>query len=226
MVKIFLDGAGLADMARLAIAVDGVTTNPSLMKAAGITDYRAFAREVLAIAAGKPVSFEVLSDDFAEMERQARVLAGWADNVWVKIPAVNAAGASCLPLAARLCRSGVKVNLTAVLTVHQAAAARRALPFEDAIISVFAGRIADTGVDPALAIAAAGEWSRNACPQVLWASAREVFNVRQADDAGADIITLSPALYDKRAALAGKDLAAYQVETVRQFVADAAGLTL
>lgn len=228
-LKIFLDGASLADMARLADKVDGFTTNPSLMKQAGISDYRNFAKEVLAIADGKPASFEVLSDESGQMMQQAAVIAGWSENVYVKIPVVNTGGTSCLPMVASLAKEGIKVNVTAVLSATQAAGASYALLKRTGIVSVFAGRIADTGRDPAPIVQAAKLWGPSPeldGVEVLWASAREILNVEQAAAAGADIITLSAALLEKRLALRGKDLDEYSMETVRQFLHDADGLKI
>lgn len=227
MIKIYLDGASLADMKRLAISVDGFTTNPSLLSQAGITNYRKFATEVLAIADGKPVSFEVLADEQAEMERQACVINSWGDNVWVKIPVIDARGESNLLCIGGLVRVGMKINVTAVLTQMQAAGASGTVGNSAGIVSVFAGRIADCCIDPTPIIRSAACLQPSeslCCHQVLWASTREVLNVVHAQEAGADIITMSPSLFDKMLTLADKDLEAYSRETVQQFINDAKGI--
>lgn len=204
--------------------IAGVTTNPSLLKKAGATDYRQFADEVLLIANGKPVSFEVFADDFKTMEAQAREIASWGTNVFVKIPVTNTQGNPSYDLIWRLSGAGIKVNVTAIFTAEQARTAINSVR-GPSIISVFAGRIADTGRDPAriMRSAKAKLWS----PEVLllWASAREIYNVVQAEEAGCDVITLSPELIGKLDGL-GRDLTEYSLETVRQFHRDAAGLTL
>lgn len=225
VIKIYLDGASLADMKRLAPEVDGFTTNPTLLRQAGITNYRQFAREVLAIAGGKPVSFEVLADEPVEMERQAHIIwqwAGWNDNVLVKIPIINSRGESNTPLIGALARGGISVNVTAVFTWQQVVEASEALGGSRGIISVFAGRIGDAGADPGAVIRAAHRCRK--LGMVLWASTREIDNVRQAEESGADIITMAPALFEKMTALKGKDLDAYARETVQQFVNDAKGI--
>lgn len=222
---IYADGCDLATMRAIAGQVEGFTTNPSLMKQAGISDYRRFAREVLAIAAGKPVSFEVLADDWAGMEGEAREIAGWGANVLVKIPVTNTRGESTAPLLARLTADGIAVNVTAILSFGQADRAGEALQRPGSVLSVFAGRIADTGRDPEPIVDAVVQTSRHRGTRVLWASAREAFNVRQAARCGADIITLSPELLAKVAAF-GRDLEAYSLDTVRQFQRDAQGIEL
>lgn len=220
MVKIYADGADLATMASLKC--DGYTTNPSLMKKAGISDYRTFAREVLAIAEGKPVSFEVFADDFDGMERQAREIASWGGNVYVKIPVTNTLGEFTGPVIERL--EGVQLNVTAILTAKQIHDVRGALGNAPAIVSVFAGRIADTGVDPVKVIREGWGTPRGRTHKILWASAREVYNVVQAEQC-CDIITLTPDLIAKLA-LFGKDLTRYSLETVQQFHNDAKGIAL
>jgi transaldolase len=228
-IAIYADGADLNAMAALAGKVSGFTTNPSLMAKVGILDYREFAREVLAIAAGKPVSFEVFADDFPTMRRQAHQLAELGGNVYVKVPITNTEGLSALPLVRTLTDEGVKVNVTAVMTKLQASEALAALAgCSGGIVSIFAGRIADTGRDPSRFMrSAVSAW--NCCgrgkQQLLWASAREVYNVVQAEEAGADIITLGPELIAKLAGF-GRDLAEYSLETVKQFHLDAKGLAL
>lgn len=211
-------------MKRLVAKVAGFTTNPSLMRKAGITDYRQFADAVLGIAGDKPVSFEVLADDFAEMERQAREIASWGQNVQVKIPVMNTMGNPAYDLIWRLARSGVKVNVTAIFTAQQARFAIDSLD-GTGIVSVFAGRIADTGSDPSRVMRSAKARCTGFATQLLWASAREVYNVVQAEEAGCDIITLSPDLIAKLDGF-GRNLTEYSLETVRQFHRDAAGMAL
>lgn len=224
-VKIFADGADLPTMLELASqpGICGFTTNPTLMRKAGVRDYRRFAAEVLAAIPDRPISFEVFSDELVEMERQAREIAGWADNVHVKIPITNTRGQSALPLVERLSHDGVKVNVTAVLTLAQvAASAGRLRGGAPSCVSVFAGRIADTGRDPVPVMAAALELLHTApSAELIWASPREVLNVFQADRIGCHIITVTGDLLAKLS-LAGRDLEEYSLETVRMFHRDAA----
>lgn len=224
-IAIYADGADLASMATLADKVEGFTTNPSLMRKSGIGDYRAFAREVLAVACGKPVSFEVFADDFSGMECQAREIASWGRNVYVKIPVTNTSGEPSFALIQRLADAGVKVNVTAVFTREQVQRAIAAIGLNRGIVSVFAGRIADTGRDPCRIMRSARAKVISSDVLLLWASAREVYNVVQAEEAGCDIITLSPELIAKLDGF-GMDLAKYSLETVRQFHRDAAGLAI
>src|SRR3990167_10572746 len=197
-VKIYADGADLETMRSLAAnpIVFGWTTNPSLCRKAGVTDYREFAKQVLAIIDGKPVSFEVFSDDMGGMERQAREIASWGDNVYVKIPITNTAGESTAEVIEHLMAIGVKVNVTAILTRDQIKTAINALDGADGIVSVFAGRIADAGKNPVTPVLYAGG-RRVGETKILWASTREVYNVVQADECGCDIITCSPAIIAK-----------------------------
>ena len=198
--------------------VVGFTTNPSLMQKTGIKSYRNFATMVLGIANGRPVSFEVLADDFSDMEQQALELASWGDNIWVKIPITNSKGESSIPLIEKM--QNYRLNITAVMAgsqlddLHKVTAPHH-------IVSVFAGRIADTGRDPMHVMRKA----RLLKAQLLWASAREVLNVSQAEECGCDIITLSPEMIGKLD-LHGKNLTEYSLETVRQFYVDGAGLKL
>lgn len=228
-IEIFADGADLETMARIQPSVSGFTTNPSILRKAGVKDYREFAREVLAIAVGKPVSFEVLADDFETMERQAREIASWAswgNNVFVKIPITNAAGVFTGPVISSLTERGrIKVNVTAVFTAAQARAAADAMRGEGNIISVFAGRIADAGVSPARTVLESVMSARRVGARVLWASARQVYSVIEAEKVGADIITLTPDLIAKLP-MFGRDLGEYSLETVRQFAKDAEGIAL
>jgi transaldolase len=219
-VRIFLD---TADVDRLQLygndkRVHGITTNPALMKKAGIASYRNFATIVLGIAKGKPVSLEVTADDFDEMEEQARELSEWGENVYVKLPVTNTKGESIVPLVKKL--EDLKLNITAVMTGAQIEELRPVLNGHH-IISVFAGRIADTGRDPIHIMRKA----RLTHAQVLWASAREVLNVYQAEECGCDIITLTPDLIGKLD-LHGKNLAQYSLETVKMFHEDGKGIKL
>jgi transaldolase len=224
-VKIFADGADRAGMLEMARKrhIAGLTTNPTLMCKAGITDYRAFAKDVLAEITNKPVSFEVFSDDFREMERQAREIASWGPNVYVKIPVTNCRAESSCALIDRLARAKVKLNITALLTLAQVRDVSAALgDHASSFISVFAGRIADTGRDPVPLMAAAVELLRPYPRQELvWGSPRELLNIFQANTIGCHIITVT---YDvlKKLELVGKDLDAYSLETVKMFHDDAA----
>jgi transaldolase len=202
--------------------IKGFTTNPTLMHQAGITDYEAFARSILAVIADRPISFEVFSDEFAEMESQARRVASWGENVYVKIPVTNTRGESAIPLARALARQGIKLNVTALLTLAQVrdvAAALAAGP--RACVSVFAGRIADTGRDPVPIMAAAVQLLAP-YPQVelIWASPRELLNIFHADAVGCHIITVTHDIL-KKLSLVGKDLDEYSLDTVKMFRRDA-----
>jgi transaldolase len=223
-IKIFADGADIKGMKALAVnpLVKGFTTNPSLMRKAGITDYVAFAHEVLAAIPNHPVSFEVFADEFPEMEAQALEIAAWGKNVYVKIPVTNSKSASAMPLVQRLSKRGVQLNVTAVFTLAQVEAITAALDAgTPAVISVFAGRIADTGVDPMPLMAEAKKITR-AKPkaELLWASPRELLNIFHADSVGCDIITVSHDVLAKLD-LVGKDLDEYSLETVKMFCKDA-----
>lgn len=219
MVKIFADTSDLVELHKWTrdSRISGCTTNPSLMAKSGIKSYRNFATIVLGMASGKPVSFEVLADDFDEMETQARELASWGENVYVKIPVTNTKGETSYALIEKL--QDLHLNITAVMTCAQIEALRN-ITAQNHIISIFAGRIADTGRDPMHTMRKA----RLCKAQILWASAREVLNVSQAEECGADIITLSPNLLEKLD-MHGKNLAEYSLETVRQFFADGEGIT-
>ncbi len=221
-VKLFADGADLRDMVALSShpAIRGFTTNPTLMRRAGVRDYRRFACEVLAAIPDRPISFEVFSDEFAEMERQAREIATWGRSVYVKIPVTNTRGEPSYDLVHRLSHEGVKVNVTAVLTLPQVERAARALDGgAAAFVSVFAGRIADTGRDPVPIVAAAAR----ALPpgaELIWASPRELLNVYQADAAGCHVITVTTDIL-RKLELVGRDLDQVSLETVRMFHEDA-----
>jgi transaldolase len=227
-IKIFADGASLVALQGLANdpRIAGFTTNPTLMRQAGVENYRAFADAALRIAGKKPISFEVFADDFAGMERQARELASLGDSVYVKLPVTNTRRVSALPLVRELSRSGIKVNVTAICTPKQveesAAALQGGAP---AVVSVFAGRIADTGRDPVPMMRAAVAVCASACAgaapiELLWASPREVLNVVQAEQVGCQIITVTPDLL-KKLPLLGKDLEEFSLETVQMFYRDA-----
>lgn len=202
--------------------IRGFTTNPTLMRKAGVADYEAFAKALLIKVRDRPVSLEVFADDFAEMERQARKIASWGANVNVKIPITDTKGTSAAPLIERLSKSGVIVNVTAMMTLEQVRAVRGALvPDTPAIVSVFAGRVADTGVDPVPHMAECLRiLSDRPKAELLWASPRELLNVFQADAIGCHIITATNDIL-KKLDLVGKDLGAYSRETVEMFRRDA-----
>lgn len=228
-VKLFADGADKAGILEMAASprVKGFTTNPTLMRKAGVADYEAFAKDILGEIRNRPVSFEVFSDDFAEMNRQARKIASWGSNVYVKIPITNTRGEPSFPLIRGLSEEGVKVNVTAILALAQVRVATAALQEgAPSIVSVFAGRIADTGVDPVPFMEhAAAMVSCASRAELLWASPREVLNVWQADAVGCHIITATNDIL-KKLALAGKDLADYSLETVQMFYRDGQGYSL
>jgi transaldolase len=223
-IKIFADGADLNVIAELARRpyIAGFTTNPTLMRKAGVTDYRAFAAQALRIVPELPISFEVFADDFDAMERQALAIAAWGKNVYVKIPVTNTRGESSAPLIRRLSRSGVPVNVTALLTLAQVREVAAVLsPATPSYISVFAGRIADTGRDPVPVMQEALEiMAALPLAELIWASPRELFNVIQANDMGCHIITATPDVLAKLA-LIGTDLKNYSLDTVRMFYRDA-----
>lgn len=230
-VKIFADGAdnvGILELARNPL-IQGFTTNPTLMRKAGVSDYQAFALELLRMIPDRPISFEVFSDDFDEMARQAHKIAGWGENVYVKIPITNTLGASSVQVVKNLARAGVKLNVTALTTLDQVRDAGEALAGgPPAFVSVFAGRVADTGRDPVPHMAAAVEQARP-CPNVelIWASPRELLNIFQADAIGCHIITVTSDIL-KKLHLVGKNLHEYSLDTVKMFHDDAmkAGYTL
>jgi transaldolase len=230
-LKIFADGADKAAMLDLYAKpwIAGFTTNPTLMRKAGIGDYQAFARDILAAITDRPISLEVFADEFREMERQARLIASWADNVYVKIPVTNTRREPALDLICRLAHSGIKLNVTALLTLGQVRDVSRALAGgAPSCISVFAGRIADTGVDPLPIMSAAVEMVRMYPDmELIWASPRELLNVIQADQIGCHIITATGDIL-KKLDLIGRDLADYSLETVKMFYDDArhSGFTL
>lgn len=224
-IKIFADGAdlqGIADLYRQPY-IHGLTTNPTLMRKVGLTDYETFARAVLREVKSKPISFEVFSDDFHEMRRQALKIHQWQDNVYVKIPITNTGGESSVPLIQQLAGEGVKLNITALLTPRQVKSVVAALnPGVPAVVSVFAGRIADTGVDP-LPIMKDSLELLSSLPkaELLWASVREVLNVFQAAASGCHIVTVPHDILWKLVWLGGKDLEELSLDTVRMFRQDA-----
>lgn len=230
-IAIYSDGADVREMiaARDAGLVKGFTTNPTLMRKIGISDYEAFAKEVLEAIGAMPISFEVFADEFDEMERQARKIATWGDAVYVKIPITNTRGESAVPLIRRLSASGVKLNVTAILTMKQVEEVVDALdPETPAVVSVFAGRIADTGVDPVpMMKEAAAICAKRPKAELLWASPRELLNIFQAQECGCRIITVTPDLL-KKLAMVGKPLDELSLDTVKMFYNDAAaaGYTL
>lgn len=224
-MKIFADGADLASIVELAAdpVVAGFTTNPTLMRKAGVDDYEGFGRKVLDHVTDRPVCFEVFSDDFDEMRRQAIRIAAWGDNVCVKIPVTNTGGTSSAPLVKELASEGLYLNVTALLSLDQVRVIAGSLADSPrAIVSVFAGRVADTGRDPVPLIAeAVAILAPHPGLELLWASPREVLNVKQADSVGCHIITLTPDLLVKLRGF-GRDLEEVSLDTVRMFHGDAA----
>lgn len=230
-IKIFADGADKAGMLEMYAnpVIKGFTTNPTLMRKAGVHDYAAFARDIIALIPDRSVSFEVLSDEFGEMKRQAKIISSWGDNVYVKIPITNSRGESSIALIKDLAEDGIKQNITAITTLSQVRETVEALAGgSSAYISVFAGRIADTGRDPVLTMTAAMEMMRPE-PQLelIWASPRELYNIIQANAIGCHIITATNDIL-KKLPLLGKDVTRYSLETVQMFKtdADASGFTL
>jgi transaldolase len=224
-IKLYADGADKAGILDLYAKpyIKGLTTNPSLMKKAGIKDYEAFAKDILQTVTAKPISLEVFTDDLTEMRRQALKINAWAKNVYTKIPITNSRGESCLPLIKELGQQGVKLNVTALLTLKQVAGVAEALnPSVASVVSVFAGRIADTGVDPMpmmRACVALLEGQPKA--ELLWASTREVLNIFQAQECGAKIITVPHDILAKAAKMVGLDLTELSLDTVKTFSKDA-----
>jgi len=223
-VKLFADGADLAGIKEMAANANiaGFTTNPTLMRKAGITDYKAFALEVLKIVPDRPVSFEVFADDFATMEKQALEIASWGKHVNVKIPVTNTKGEFCGPSVKRLSDQGVQLNITAVMTMDQVEKITEQMSLNTpAIISIFAGRIADTGRNPVPIMAqAVNVMKSKPKAELIWASPRELLNIFQADEVGCHIITATNDIL-KKLQLVGKDLNAYSLETVEMFYKDA-----
>jgi transaldolase len=225
-VKLFADGADKKSMLELYAnpLIRGMTTNPSLMRKAGVTDYEAYAKDVLQTVKDKPISFEVFSDEFPEMRRQALKIASWQKNVYVKIPVTNTRRESSVPLIRELGQAGVQLNITAILTLNQVRAVAEALnPAVCSVVSVFAGRIADTGRDPApLMRAALALLENQPKAELLWASVREVLNIFQAEASGCQIVTVPHDILAKAIKMGGMELAELSLDTVKMFAADAA----
>ena len=224
-VKIFADGADKAGMLQLNAnpLIQGLTTNPTLMRKAGLTDFEAFARDILQTITVKPLSLEVFSDEFPEMKRQGLKINGWGKNVYVKIPITNSRGESALSLIKELASEGVKLNVTAILTLAQVEGVTAALnPKVPAVVSVFAGRIADTGVDP-VGIITQSKTVLKDLPQaeLLWASVREVLNIFQANDCGCHIVTVPHDILAKAQKMTGINLTELSLDTVKMFANDA-----
>jgi transaldolase len=230
-IKIFADGADIEGIRRLAEDphISGFTTNPTLMHQVGITDYASFAQQVLEVVTDRPISFEVFSDDFEEMARQARLISSWGENANVKIPITNTRGDSSVPLIKELADEGIRLNITAIMSPTQVEAIAGPLSScPGSIISVFAGRVADTGRDPIPLMRECLEILRSVpTAELLWASPREILNVYQAAEIGCHIITVQHDVLAKLS-LEGKDLHVYSLETVQMFRNDAvkAGFTL
>jgi transaldolase len=224
-VKIFADGADLEGMISLYRnpLIKGLTTNPTLMRKAGIVDYESFAKDALAFIKDKPISFEVFSDEFSEMKRQALKIRDWQQNVYVKIPITNSRGESSIPLIKELARENVQLNVTAVLTLKQVRDVAGALhPNVPAVVSVFAGRIADTGTNPVpVMLASKVLLAELPKAELLWASVREVVNLVQANDCRCDIVTVPHDILNKALKLVGTDLEALSLDTVKMFAQDA-----
>ena len=225
-IQLYADGADKAGILDLYAKpyIKGLTTNPSLMKKAGIKDYEAFAKDILQTVTAKPISLEVFTDDFTDMKRQALKISSLGKNVYTKIPITNSRGDSSLPLIKELAAQGVKLNVTALLTLKQVAGVAEALnPAVPSVVSVFAGRIADTGVDPVPLMRACGallEGHQKA--ELLWASTREVLNIFQAEECGCAIITVPHDILGKAAKMYGTDLTELSLDTVKMFTKDAA----
>ena len=224
-VKIYADGADMASILRLNEnpLIKGLTTNPTLMRKAGISDYEAFAKEVLESVNEKPISFEVFSDDFEEMKRQALKMMSWQNNVYVKIPITNTRGESAVDLIKHLSSEGVQLNITAILTLEQVEAAVGALQAEvRSVISVLAGRIANTGIDPVpfmkQSMALIKDLPKS---ELLWASVREVLNIFHAEQAECDIVTVPHTILDKAIEMCGMNLSELSLDTVKMFYDDA-----
>jgi len=223
-VKIFADGADKSGMLEMYEKpfVKGLTTNPTLMKRAGIIDYRTFCKDILTYIKNKPLSFEVFSDDFSEMEYQALEIASWGPNVYVKIPITNTKKSICYDLINKLANQNVKLNVTAIMTLDQVRGVVEALdPNVASYVSVFAGRIADTGIDPVPFMVKALEILRpSTASELIWASPRELLNIFQADQIGCHVITVTNDIL-KKLHLVGYDLNEYSLDTVKMFYADA-----
>lgn len=223
-VKIFADGADKAGMLEMYAKpyIKGLTTNPTLMKRAGVTDYREFCKDILGSIKDKPLSFEVFSDEFHEMERQALEIASWGDNVYVKIPVTNTKQETCYALVKKLAKNKVKLNVTAIMTLDQVQAVADSLdPNVPSYVSVFAGRIADTGRDPVPIMAAAVEILKKVpAAELIWASPRELLNIFHADGIGCHVITVTNDIL-KKLHLVDYGLEEYSLDTVKMFYNDA-----
>jgi transaldolase len=223
-VKIFADGADKTAMLEMYQKpfIKGLTTNPTLMNKAGIRDYRAFCKDILLSIKDKPLSFEVFSDDFKEMERQALEIASWADNVYVKIPITNTKSETCYALVKKLAKEKVKLNVTALMTLDQVSHVVESLDISvPSYISIFAGRVADTGRDPLpMMIEAMSRMKSNPLSELIWASPRELLNIFQADEIGCHVITVTNDIL-KKLSLVGYDLDKYSLDTVKMFYNDA-----
>ena len=223
-VKIFADGADKAGMLEMYSKpfIKGLTTNPTLMKKAGISNYAAFCKEILQEIKDKPLSFEVFSDDFSDMDSQAQEIASWGENVYVKIPITNTKRETCYALVKKLAQSGIKLNVTAMMTLDQVRAVSQVLnPAIPSYVSVFAGRIADTGVDPVPLMTEAVNILRpNSNAELIWASPRELLNIFQANQVGCHVITVTNDVL-KKLSLVGYDLDEYSLDTVKMFHQDA-----
>ena len=225
-IHIYADGADKAGILDLYAKpyIRGLTTNPTLMNKAGIKDYEAFSKDILQTVTAKPISLEVFTDDLVDMKRQALKISSWGANVYTKIPITNSVGVSCIPLIKDLSAQGVKLNVTALLTLAQVRDVAAVLnPAVPAVVSVFAGRIADTGVDPVpLMRAAAALLADQPRAELLWASVREVLNIIQADECGCKIVTVPHDILGKAAKMLGNDLTTLSLDTVKMFAKDAA----
>jgi len=225
-IQIYADGADKAGILDLYAKpyIKGLTTNPTLMNKAGIKDYEAFSKDILKSVTTKPISLEVFTDDLVDMKRQALKIASWGSNVYVKIPITNSVGVSCIPLIKELAVEGVKLNITALLTLAQVRDVATVLnPAVPSVVSVFAGRIADTGVDPAPILrASCALLEDQPKAELLWASVREVLNIFQAEESGCKIVTVPHDILGKAVKMYGMDLAALSLDTVKMFAKDAA----
>ena len=225
-IQIYADGADRAGILDLYAKpyIKGLTTNPTLMKKAGIKDYEVFARDILQTVTAKPISLEVFADEFPEMKRQALKIAGWGRNVYVKIPITNTRAESAVPLIRELAAEGVQLNITAMLTLDQVRGVAQALnPAVPSVVSIFAGRVADTGVDPMPIMRAARDLLiGQPKAELLWASVREVLNIVQAEQCGCHIVTVTHDILAKAAKLLEMDLTELSLDTVKMFANDAA----
>ena len=225
-IHLYADGADKAGILDLYAKpyIKGLTTNPTLMNKAGIKDYEAFSKDILQTVTAKPISLEVFTDDLVDMKRQALKISSWGSNVYTKIPITNSVGVSCIPLIKELSAAGVKLNVTALLTLAQVRDVAAALnPAVPSVVSVFAGRIADTGVDPMPLMRACVPLLENQPKaELLWASTREVLNILQAEECGCAIITVPHDILGKAAKMLGTDLTALSLDTVKMFAKDAA----